>query len=49
MIPAMRTSIANILKIPENSIGITATSGEGLTPFGQGLGIQVFCIVTANA
>ena len=31
---------------PEN-VGITATSGEGLTAFGRGEGISVFCIVTA--
>ncbi|HBQ63871.1 MAG TPA: 2-C-methyl-D-erythritol 2,4-cyclodiphosphate synthase [Clostridiales bacterium] len=48
MIPAMRQRIANILHIREDRVGITATSGEGLTPFGQGLGIQVFCIVTAG-
>jgi 2-C-methyl-D-erythritol 2,4-cyclodiphosphate synthase len=43
----IRQSLSVLLGIPENCIGITATSGEELTPFGQGLGIQVFCIVTA--
>ena len=38
-IPAMKESIGNIL-------GITATTGEGLTGFGRGEGIQVFCILT---
>lgn len=47
MIPEMRKVISNLLSIPENSVGITATSGEGLTQFGQGQGIQAFCIVTA--
>ncbi len=47
LIPEMRKVIANLLSIPENSVGITATSGEGLTQFGQGQGIQAFCIVTA--
>lgn len=46
-IPVMKKSIANILNISEDNIGITATTGEGLTDFGKGLGIQCFCIITA--
>ncbi len=46
-IPEMRKVISSLLGIPENSVGITATSGEGLTQFGQGQGVQAFCIVTA--
>lgn len=45
-IPEMRKSLSALIGIPENCIGITATSGEGLTQFGQGLGIQVFSCVT---
>jgi len=45
-ISEMRKSIASLLDIPENSVGITATTGEGLTQFGQGLGIQVFSCIT---
>ena len=45
-IPAMKESIGNILGIPASSVGITATTGEGLTGFGRGEGIQVFCILT---
>lgn len=45
-IPQMRKSIASLLDIPENCIGITATTGEGLTGFGQGKGIQVFSCIT---
>lgn len=45
-IPAMKESIANILRLPASSVGITATTGEGLTGFGRGEGIQVFCILT---
>lgn len=45
-IAEIRTNLSALLSIPENCIGITATSGEGLTPFGQGLGIQVFSVVT---
>ncbi|NLM09947.1 MAG: 2-C-methyl-D-erythritol 2,4-cyclodiphosphate synthase [Clostridiaceae bacterium] len=47
-IPAMKKSIANLLNINEGNIGITATTGEGLTDFGKGLGIQCFCILTAS-
>ena len=45
-IPAMKESIGNILGIPVSSVGFTATTGEGLTEFGRGEGIQVFCILT---
>lgn len=45
-IEEMRRSLSGLLGIPENCIGITATTGEGLTQFGQGLGIQVMSIVT---
>jgi 2C-methyl-D-erythritol 2,4-cyclodiphosphate synthase len=34
--------------LPRASVGITATSGEGLTDFGRGLGVQAFCIATAE-
>lgn len=46
-VPAMRSSLSKLLGIPENCIGITATSGEELTEFGRGKGIQVFSCVTA--
>lgn len=45
-IPELRKSLSGLLDIPETAIGITATTGEGLTQFGQGLGIQVFSCVT---
>jgi 2-C-methyl-D-erythritol 2,4-cyclodiphosphate synthase len=45
-IDEIRKNLSRLLSIPENCIGITATTGEGLTPFGQGLGIQVFSIIT---
>lgn len=45
-IPELRKSISSLLGIPENCVGITATTGEGLTQFGQGNGVQVFSCVT---
>lgn len=47
-IPKMRTNIARILKVPENCIGITATTGEGLTDCGSGFGISAIAIITVK-
>ncbi len=47
-IPQMKKHIASLLGIGEESIGMTATTGEGLTDFGLGLGIQCFCILTVS-
>jgi len=43
----MKQSIAALLGIDIVDVGITATSGEGMTAFGRGEGIQAFVIVTA--
>lgn len=45
-IPEIRKSLSDLLDIPETGIGITATTGEYLTEFGKGNGIQVFSCVT---
>lgn len=47
-IEEMRKNIARILCISENSVGITATTGEGLTEFGKGNGIAVFACLTVE-
>lgn len=47
-IEEMRKNIARILNISESSVGITATTGEGLTEFGKGNGISVFSIITVE-
>jgi 2-C-methyl-D-erythritol 2,4-cyclodiphosphate synthase len=44
----MRANIARILNLDITSVGITATSGEGLTDFGCGDGVQCFAIVTTE-
>ena len=46
-IAEMRENIARISGIGAGDVCITATSGEGLTDFGRGLGVQALCIVTA--
>ena len=45
--PAIRARIAELLGLTSEDIGITATSGEGLSAFGRGEGIQAFVIATA--
>ncbi len=45
-IPEMRARLSELLGIPGSSIGITATTGEGLTAFGKGEGIQAFSCIT---
>ncbi|MDR2592863.1 MAG: 2-C-methyl-D-erythritol 2,4-cyclodiphosphate synthase [Chitinispirillales bacterium] len=46
-IPAIKRSIASLLSLNESDIGLTATTGEGLTAFGRGEGIQALVIVSA--
>ena len=41
----IKGSLSRLLSINDNQIGITATSGEELTEFGKGNGIQCFVIV----
>ena len=45
---AMRARVAELLGVSVADVAITATSGEGLTDFGKGLGIQAFAVVTAT-
>lgn len=44
----MRENIARVMDLDVTQVGITATSGEGLTDFGCGDGIQCFAIVTTQ-
>jgi 2-C-methyl-D-erythritol 2,4-cyclodiphosphate synthase len=47
-IPAMKESLAQLTGLTPADIGLTATTGEGLTDFGRGDGLQVFCQLTAR-
>jgi len=42
----MKDKLAGILSVEKSKIGINATTGEGLTAFGRGEGIQVFVIIS---
>ncbi len=46
-IDRMRKEIARLVGLPFDRVAITATSGEGLTAFGQGQGIACTCIASA--
>ncbi len=45
-IELMKKKVASVLKIKPTAVGITATSGDGLTDFGCGDGLQCFCVMT---
>lgn len=47
-LPLMRQNIAKVMNLRVDQVGITATSGEGLTDFGCGDGIQCFAVVTTE-
>lgn len=47
-IDAMRRKIAKVLGIAPQQVGITATSGDGLTDFGCGDGLQCFAMMTTQ-
>lgn len=48
-VESIRAAVAALCGLPVRHVGITATSGEGLTDFGRGDGIQVFVIASAYA
>ena len=45
-IDAMRKKVAKVLELSLQQVGITATSGDGLTDFACGEGLQCFCTLT---
>ena len=46
-IPALRARLAELLDLPLRHVAVTAHSGEGLTAFGRGEGVQASVILTA--
>lgn len=47
-IPEMRRSLSSLLETDGQNIGITATSGEGLTEAGKGNAIAVLAVLTVD-
>lgn len=47
-VDVMRASIARLCALDKSQVGITATSGEGLSAFGRGEGIQAFVSLSAE-
>jgi 2-C-methyl-D-erythritol 2,4-cyclodiphosphate synthase len=47
-IDSMKQSIAKLCCINKTDVGITASTGEGLTAFGKGEGIQAITILTVH-
>lgn len=45
-IDAIKTSLGRLLGLPAAHVGLTATSGEGLTAFGRGEGLQALCLLS---
>jgi 2-C-methyl-D-erythritol 2,4-cyclodiphosphate synthase len=43
---ALKESVATLLRIAPGAVGINASTGEDLTAFGRGEGIQAFAIVS---
>ena len=44
----IKSSLSKILNLEKERIGITYTSGDELTTFGQGKGMQCFVVVTVK-
>ncbi|NLW11627.1 MAG: 2-C-methyl-D-erythritol 2,4-cyclodiphosphate synthase [Clostridiaceae bacterium] len=47
-IEQIRASVAGLVGLDQSAVTMTATTGEGLTDFGRGLGMQCICILTAR-
>lgn len=45
-VDAIRQKVAEVMKLELSQVGLTVTSGDGLSDFGRGDGLQCFCILT---
>jgi len=44
----IRESVASAMHLSIDQVGITFTSGDGITPFGRGEGLMCFCVITTS-
>lgn len=44
----IRQSVAEVMELDLDQVGITFTSGDGLTDFGRGEGLMCFCVITTS-
>lgn len=49
LVPQLKKSLSALLEIDEGRVGITATSGEALSPFGKSEGIRCTCMVSLRS
>lgn len=49
LVPKLKSSLSKLLALAPENIGITATTGEDLTAFGRGEGLQCFAVVTLTS
>jgi 2-C-methyl-D-erythritol 2,4-cyclodiphosphate synthase len=47
-IDQIRKNVAFVLRLQIDQVGLTITSGNGLTKFSQGEGIQCLCMISAS-
>lgn len=47
-IQSIRENVAKLVGISVENVALTATTGEGLTDFGKGLGMQAFVVITVE-
>ncbi|HAB99204.1 MAG TPA: 2-C-methyl-D-erythritol 2,4-cyclodiphosphate synthase [Parachlamydiales bacterium] len=45
-IDQVKRKVASVCSLHEKQVGLTVTSGDGLTDFGCGEGLQCFCVLT---
>ena len=45
-IDQVKKKVASVCSLHEKQVGLTVTSGDGLTDFGCGEGLQCFCVLT---
>ena len=47
-IDKIKNSLSKLMRVKKENIGIAATSGEEMTEFGEGKGMQCLCVVSLN-